>query len=251
MTTDKTIDSSPHSAPRRSRFPKLAIVLLLLIVVGLGAVPGYLRGSWSWSKPIAVENLRQLRSLTQEGIELPGWQTLEQEEVPIGGHKWSVQILHQGEGDEKPIFLFLRPQSSNKSQPEVDWTDIEGFEDRLREQLGNWKTDSYGQLSFRVEVAPNSADASARFFRGWNQRQTFAVVQWYAWETGGSPAPFDWFVADRLTQLRGHRLPWVAVYLKIPLEPLGDVDAARPTAESLAKIVQAQLMTDIFAASHE
>lgn len=250
MTTDKTVSSAQNPASRRSRFPKLAIALLLSIVLCFGALPGYLRGgTWLWSQPIPVENLRPLRGLPQAGIELPGWQTLEQQEMLIGGHKWSVQLLQQG--NEKPAFLFLRPQRSDKSQPEVDWTDIEGFEDRFREQVGPWKTDSYRQIAFPVKSPEGSADITARFFRGWNQQQTFAVVQWYAWETGGSPTPFNWFVADRLAQLRRDRLPWVAVALKIPIEPLGDAGAARPNAESLAKIVQATLMADIFSGSNE
>jgi len=250
MTTEKPVSSAQNPPSRRSRFQKLAIALLLLLVLAFGALPGYLRGgTWPWARPIPVENPRPLRSLPQAGIELSGWQTLQQDEIPIGGNKWSVQLLQQE--DERPTFLFLRPQRSDKSQPEVDWTDIEGFADRRKKELGPWKTDSYRQIAFTVESSNLSAKVKTRFFRGWNQRQTFAVVQWYAWETGGSPTPLDWFVADRLAQLHRRRLPWIAVALKIPIEPLGDLEAARPNAESLAEIVQATLMTDIFSSSNE
>ena len=87
-----------------------------------------------------------------------------------------------------------------------------------------------------------SAKVEARFFRAWTQRRTVAVLQWYAWSGGGNPAPSRWFFADQLAQLRRNRVPWVAVCLQIPIEPLGDIEASRPLAESLGKVVQTALM---------
>jgi cyanoexosortase B-associated protein len=164
--------------------------------------------------------------------------------VVIGGHQWSVQQIEQD--NSKPIGLLLLPQSDHKSQPQVEWMDIDG--------LVKWKTDSYTKVQFEVETSLSdksagtakpttpSAKVEARFFRAWTQRRTVAVLQWYAWSGGGNPAPSRWFFADQLAQLRRNRVPWVAVCLQIPIEPLGDIEASRPFAESLGKIVQTALM---------
>jgi cyanoexosortase B-associated protein len=85
----------------------------------------------------------------------------------------------------------------------------------------------------------------ARFFRAWNQ-QTFAVVQWYAFNNGGHFSPANWFWQDQLAQLSDRRVPWVAVCLKIPIEPLGELKDAQSVAESLAKTVQTQLNNTVF-----
>jgi cyanoexosortase B-associated protein len=120
--------------------------------------------------------------------------------------------------------------------------------------LVKWQTDSYTKVQFEVEKSLSdksagtakpttpSAKVEARFFRAWTQRRTVAVLQWYAWSGGGNPAPSHWFFADQLAQLRRNRVPWVGVCLQIPIEPLGDIEASRPFAESLGKIVQSALM---------
>ncbi len=236
------------SIPKSMRspiLPRIALLCFLLVLLLIGAVPSYWTGNWSWVKPPPVANLKQLKELRQTGLDLPGWKTLEQKTATLGGHKWSVQAIQRD--SPKPVRLMLFPQSDHKSQPQVEWVDVNEFE--------RWKTDSYKKMQFVVEASQleNSTGASklivrpaaeveASFFRAWNRQQTMAVLQWYAWHGGGSPAPSRWFWADRLAQLQRNRVPWVAVCLQIPIEPLGDIEASRQTAESLAKMVQSALM---------
>ena len=235
--------SLPKSLQVRS-IAKVAVVVFLLLLVGIGAVPGYLTGHWSWAKVPPVTNLKQLKELRQTGLELPGWKTLDHKTELVGGHKWSIQEI--GRDNPKPVRLLLLPQNDHKDQPEIEWVDINEFE--------HWQTDSYKKMKFAVEssVSPTltgasipvtpAAEVEARFFRAWNQRQTVAVLQWYAWGKGGNPAPSRWFWVDQFAQWRRSRVPWVAVCLQLPIEPLGDIEVARPLAESLGKMVQATLM---------
>jgi cyanoexosortase B-associated protein len=219
------------------RFPasRLILVVFLGMLVIIGAVPSYLQGNWSWAQPPEVKNLSEIRSIRSVGLDVPGIETLEQQEIQVGGHKWSAQEI--APKNSKPVLLLLLPQRDHKAQPEVEWLDINGFE--------QWKTDSYRQLRFQVPPGKgaNSASVNARFFRAWNQRQTFAVVQWYATPHGGTAVPSRWFWADQLAQLRRRRVPWVAVSLKIPMEPLGDLEASQPLAQSLGESVQTALMS--------
>lgn len=234
---------------RSRNFPRLVVLGFLLILVGVGAVPGYWSGNWSWAERPPVANIKQINALRQTGLVFPGWQTLKQKTVKIGPHDWSIQVIKQD--NSKPVVVLLHPQSDRESVPEVEWVDINGFE--------KWKTDSYTKLQFAVETSslkkPASAskptkkiaaEVEARLFRAWNQRQTLAVVQWYAWPEGGHPASSRWFWLDQLAQLRRSRVPWVAVCLQIPMEPLGDLEASRPSAQSLAKMVQTALMASPF-----
>lgn len=237
--------SLPKSMGRLRNIPRVAVLCFLLVLIGIAAVPGYLTGKWSWAQLPQVANIKQLRQLPKKGLELPGWKTLEQKTLPIGGHQWSVQAIERD--DSKPVLLFLLPQNDRKAQPQVEWMDLNGFE--------KWRTDSYKKMQFAVEASvlekqasaskPTTtpvAEVEARFFRAWTQRETRAVLQWYAWPSGGHPAPSRWFWADQFAQLRRDRVPWVAVCLQIPIEPLGDIEASRPLAESLSKMVQAALM---------
>ncbi len=234
---------------------RLAVACLLFVLLSLAALPSYWTGNWQWAQLPPVENLKQIRQLRDAGLEIPGWQTLEQQTLRLGGHKWSVQTL---EGDyPKPVTLLLLPQTGSKSQPQVEWVDIDGYmRQRFIQQGQRWQTDSHTQLSFTVEPAlvdelkgasaasASTAKVEARFLRAWTQQQTFAMVQWYAQPEGGHPAPSRWFWLDRLAQLRRERVPWVAVCLQIPTEPLGELDASQSIAESLSQKVQAALMAD-------
>ena len=230
------------------QLPQIIVLGFLLLLLGIGAIPGYFSGHWPWAHLPRVTHLNQLRNLRQTGLTLPGWQTIKQQIVPIGGHKWSLQQL---QGDTaKPVVLLLFPQNGDKDQPQVEWMDVDG--------VMAWKTDSYRQLQFTVEpssltgvmsqIMPHTVEA--RFFRAWQQQpslaQTFAVLQWYAWPGGGNPAPSQWFWLDQRAQWRRQRVPWVAVCLQIPIEPLGDIEASRSLAESLGKKIQATLMADTF-----
>ncbi|BAU66845.1 hypothetical protein STA3757_42510 [Stanieria sp. NIES-3757] len=220
---------------QRSKAQIILVVVLLFLLI-IGAVPGYLRGgNWTWLDLPQVENINQIKNILKTGLLLPDWQIIKQQEVKIGGHKWSAQLMQQP--NFKPVMLLLLPQSYYLSKPEVEWMDLNGIE--------RWKTDSYRQLNFTVENNSGSS-VKARFFRAWNHQQTFAVIQWYAFPNGGNYSPVRWFWQDKLAQLSDRRVPWVAVCLKIPIEPLGELSNAQSVAESLAQTVQANLEQTVF-----
>lgn len=228
----------PASPAARSRgrlsISQLALLCLLALIAAIAALPGYFQGNWSWSDVPLVMNIHHLKSSRNPGLNLPGWSTVEQTEIQIGEHFWGVQTVEGG--GESPITLFFMPQEYYRMQPQVEWTDLQGTE--------RWKTDSHQTLTFSL---PGEAggEVKANFFRAWRE-QTFAVVQWYAWYHGGNSDPAHWFWADQQAQLRRQRVPWIAVCLKIPIDPLSDLDSHRPFAKSLAQTVQTALDREIF-----
>lgn len=209
---------------------QLLLIALLIAIVAMGAIPGYLNGKWSWSDLPKIENINRIKNLQKTGLTLPGWQTLQQQERLIGGNQWSVQLVEQPE--QKPVVLLLMPQDYYKNHPQVEWTDIQGLE--------SWNTDSQKVLKL------DGDRISAKFFRAWN-RNTFAIVQWYAWPGGGHYSTLQWFFADLWAQLSRRRVPWVAVCLKIPIEPLESVESTETFVRSLAETVQTTLDKEIFA----
>ena len=215
----------------------LIVVLFLLMLILIGNVSSYLSGNWSWSKLAKIDNLSQIINLRQTGLKVIDTETIEQKQIYIGGHKWSAQTLKQDDNSE-PISLFLSPQLELKDKPEVEWIDIKGTE--------RWQSDSETQLNFTVSANKQKATVRAKFFRAWNQKQTFAVVQWYAFPNGGDFSASNWFWQDLKAQLRGNRIPWVAVSFKITMEPLGDLKKMRSQAEDLAKKIQIGLSKEIF-----
>lgn len=240
----------PHCKQRS----KSIILLCLLVLLALRALPSYATGQWPWTNVPQVATLKQLQSLHQTGVGLPGWRMLQRQTLKVGGHQWLAQAVHQEGADtaaQGNAILLLLPQKSQTEQPQVEWTDINGFE--------QWQVDSQGYRSFTAHVLapkrfqtakPDAVQVRARFFRGWTQQQTYAVLQWYAWPQGGHPAPSRWFWRDQLTRWRSslyspkgvHRTPWVAVSVQLPIEPLGEVEQAWPLLRSLAQAVQAALM---------
>jgi cyanoexosortase B-associated protein len=210
---------------------------VLIILIFVETAPGYWQGgNWSWLDIPSVTNINQIKSLRQTGLELPDWQILQHQEVKIGGHQWLVQVMQQSQ--QKPVTFLLRPQNYYQDKPQVEWMDINGLE--------RWKTDSYRRLHFTLQQEERSLRVTARLFRAWNRQQTFAVVQWYAFPHGGHYSPAQWFWQDRLAQLHRRRVSWVAVCLKIPIEPLGKLSAAESVAKSLAITVQTHLQTRTF-----
>jgi cyanoexosortase B-associated protein len=218
-------------------------------------VPNYFNERWAWEHPPQVATLAQLKQLQQEGLLLPGWRILDHQVSEIGGHKWSIQAIlpeavNEPTASKPPTLLLLRPQTSVMDQPQVDWMDVNGWMNTNRVQ--RWTVDSRRSLQFTVERLDASASHNnstkilqiqARFFRGWNQQQTYAVLQWYAWCDGGDPSPSRWFWADQLAQLRDRqRMPWVAVSVLIPIKPLGNIESVQPLAESLGQAIQATLI---------
>ncbi|MBD2438701.1 cyanoexosortase B system-associated protein [Nostoc sp. FACHB-110] len=220
----------------------IVVLVLLLLLLGLGGVPGYFTGRWQWKQPPPVTTLKELRKIRKTGLPIPGWQTVEQVEQQVGEHKWSLQVLKQATSPTQAIMLLL-PQNGPKDQPEVEWTEINGW-GKLR--WGKWDVAQERTVEFQVKSQNSSLNAEipikARFFRASTQQDTFAVLQWYAFATGGDPSPLRWFVADQLAQLQKHRVPWVAVSVMLPMEPLGEVETTWPLAQSLGETVQTTLM---------
>lgn len=214
----------------------IIVILLLIITIAIAAIPGYWQGgTWNWSDLPPLTNSRQLRSLLTTGVELDGWQTIKQKEIRIGGNRWSAQAISREESS--PVIVLLAPQTYYTNKPYVEWTDIQGLE--------KWKTDSHRQLEFTVNSNSGSSQVTARFFRAWN-KQTFAIVQWYAFPNGGNPSSINWFWRDSVAQLKQKRIPWIAVCLKIPLNPLDDLDSVETKAVSLAQQVQNSLQENTF-----
>lgn len=157
-----------------------------------------------------------------------------------GGDDWSIQqLVHEQPYAVNPssIFLLLRPQIWEADQPEVEWVDIKGSQ--------QWKTDSHQKISFTVAQAHIRPD----FFRAWSASQTYAVLQWYAWPSGGSASAAKWFWADQRMQWQQYqRMPWVAVSLWLPIEPLGDIDPYQAIAKTLGEEIHTTLLQTVFTA---
>lgn len=239
----------PPKASKQSFVPLLAIALLALFVA-VGALPRYI-GGWPWANNPTVPNKSALIAVKEQGLPLPGWQTQEQATTKLGGHPWSIQQLaaepetKQTMAPENPseIFMLLRPQVWYADQPEVEWVDIQGSQ--------KWKTDSRQKLTFSVQKDSTSdskaIQVSSDFFRAWNPDQTYAVLQWYAWPTGGSASPAKWFWADQKAQWqRNQRMPWIAVSLWLPIEPFSDISTHQAMVESLGETLQKTFLETVF-----
>ncbi|GAB1543134.1 hypothetical protein NUACC21_58080 [Scytonema sp. NUACC21] len=224
---------------KENQFSQVAVLLLLLLLLALGAIPGYLKGHWDWHEPPRVVTLKELKEIRHKGISLPGWKTVEQREQEVGAHKWSYQLI-QKEGQQTSALLLLLPQNGPREQPQVEWTEIDS--------LWQWQTAQHRSAEFTVKPPQGSASANteikieARFFRATANQQTFAVLQWYAWPTGGSSSQIAWFLADQLAQWRKNRAPWVAVSILFPMEPLGQVEKTWNEVKSIGQAVQGALM---------
>ncbi|MFB2892491.1 cyanoexosortase B system-associated protein [Aerosakkonemataceae cyanobacterium BLCC-F50] len=223
-------------AKQNIKLNQIILLLFLIIVLLVGAVPGYLQKHWSWEKPLPVTTISQMREIRKKGLEIPGWQSKISKEVPVSREKWLYQEVQID--PQTTAILLLRPQKDDKDQPQVQWVDVKGFQ--------RWQTDRDRTVEFTIP--PNDQNAQpttvkAKYFRGWNRQQTFAVLQWYAWYSGGSPDPASWFWSDQIAQWQGKRVPWVAVSIQIPIEPLGDIEPVLPQAKSLGQAVQTALMS--------
>ncbi|WP_392530319.1 cyanoexosortase B system-associated protein [Nostoc sp. C117] len=228
---------------KENQLSQVAALLLLLLLLVMGAVPGYLTGHWQWKQPPPVTSLNELKQIRKTGLILPGWQTIEQADQPIGEHQWSLQVMKK-DGSESQAILLLLPQNGPMDQPEVEWTEVNGWG---RSRWGKWEVAQYRAAAFTVKPSGKLASnvetkVEARFFRASTPQQTFAVLQWYAMPNGGNPSPFHWFLADQLAQWRKQRTPWVAVSILIPMEPLGEVEKSWSLAKSIGETVQAALM---------
>ena len=71
------------------------------------------------------------------------------------------------------------------------------------------------------------------------------MVQWYAWLGGGHYDPSVWYWLDQWAQLKRQRVPWIAVSLLIPLEPMKELQTLTPFALNLATEVQSYLEQNV------
>lgn len=239
-----------NSSFYRSALLKRLVVLFVLAIALTSTVSGYVGGKWAWQQTPQLSHLSDLKALLQEELPLLGWQTLEQKTVEIGGHDWSAQAIapatEPNPSIQKAVWLLLRPQTWEQDMPQIDWIDINGVQ--------RWTTDSQQQLKFTVQPPEaqsgdlvRAAHLTTRFLRGWTEKRTNAVLQWYAWADGGHSAPSRWFWADQWRQLRDRqRLAWVAVSIQMPIKPLGEIEAVQPEAEALGQLVQSALMNRVF-----
>ncbi|MEB3283543.1 MAG: cyanoexosortase B system-associated protein [Lyngbya sp.] len=248
--------------PQSAKIIAIAFMLVMLIVA---AIPGYLTGKWTWADQPQLQTLAQLQQIREQGLDLTGWKTLDHKLMTLRGHEWLIQTVEQN--NQTAIVLML-VQKYYKDRPQVEWMDLNGFQ--------QWKTDSSRRLRLTANPSENGSsptEFSAQFFRSWTQatnpllsllwkdctsdqlcdlyqkqrlRQTYAVMQWYAWPDGGSPAASHWFMADRLAQLSQKRAPWVAVNLLIPIEPLGNIEQVEDVSRSLSQSIQAALEAEAF-----
>jgi cyanoexosortase B-associated protein len=264
LQSESKTRSPRFSLKGRGSKAKLGIVIILIVILAIAALPAYWQGSWSnlsiagfklpvwnvkapWQEPFPVKNLGQIRAIRDRGIEVPGWETLETGKLKIGGHDWSGQIL--GQSDRRDVTLFLFPQTDPKLQPGVEWVDMDGF--------FKWKVDSQRPLNFSVAAGEMKAKVRANFSLARESRrspfgvpQTVAVVEWYAWEQGGDYSHSHWFWLDQRAQLTKQRVPWIAVALRIPVDPKSTLDTVQSDAEALAKSVQASLMQNVFSSQN-
>lgn len=251
--TSSGIPSSGLAAQARGRllqrWGKGVLVIILAALVAIAALPHYLNGQWPWARSPRVSVLNELRALSQGSLTLPAWSTVEHRLLSLNGQDWVLYELQPeaaivtSEQPVETVLLLLRPQPWHSDQPSVEWVDLQGSQ--------NWTVDSRRSLTFTMPPSAsersNPAQVQARFSRGWNNQNTFAVLQWYAWPGGGSASPADWFWADQHTQWQHRqRLPWVAVSLLIPIKPLGTLQPYASLAQDLGQSIQQQLMDNTF-----
>ncbi|QIR36384.1 cyanoexosortase B system-associated protein [Tolypothrix sp. PCC 7910] len=222
---------------KESQWTQLVVLLLLLLLFTIGSFPGYLTGKWQWQQLAPVIQLKELKQIRNSGLTLSGWQNVEQTQQEVGEHKWSLQLIKKQDSEAQAIVLLL-PQNGPMDKPEVEWTEVNGWG---RSRWGKWDVAQYRSAQFIVKQ-PSATQVEARFFRASTPQTTFGVLQWYALPNGGNPSPLNWFLADQLAQWRKQRVPWVAVSILIPMEPLGQVEKIWPLAESIGETVQAALM---------
>ncbi|GAA6616582.1 cyanoexosortase B system-associated protein [Scytonema sp. NUACC26] len=231
---------------KEKQFPQVVVLILLLVLLAVGAIPSYLKGRWEWREPPKIVNLKQLKQIRQKGISIPGWKTVEQREQEIGSHKWSYQLI-QKEGQQTNAIVLLLPQNGPRDQPQVEWTEIDS--------LWQWQIAQNRAAEFTVKQPQTSGSSNteikvqANFFRATANKQSFAVLQWYAWPTGGSASQISWFLADLSAQWNKHRAQWVAVCILLPMEPLGQVEKTWNEVKSIGQSVQSTLVSGPFNAA--
>jgi len=232
----------------RKQWVQWSLVGVLAAIVAIAALPSYFSGQWPWSTPLEVPQISELRELKRTPLALRDWEIAVNQQVNISGSPWNLTEYvtptetAAASGNIAPNFgLLLHPQDDHGKQPEVEWVDIRGSQ--------GWDVSQRQSLTFSTTNANGEpVSVTARFFRGVSPERTFAVMQWYAWPTGGHSAPGKWFWADQARQWgQQERMPWVAVSVLLPIEPVGDIRPHRETAIAIGQAVQTRLLETVFA----
>ncbi len=235
-----------QSRPKPRSIVQWGLIVVLAALVAIAVLPSYFSGQWPWSSDLPVPHIAELRGLLTEPLEVPGWEPTFHQEVNIGRHPWTIaEYRRSGDAGEsgESFGLLLRPQRSGDQQPEVEWVDLRGAQ--------SWQVDDRHTVRWLLETpdADVPANVTTRYLRGIDERNTFAVMQWYAWPSGGHFAPGKWFWADQSQQWQqGQRLPWVAVSILLPIEPVGDIRAHTEAVTEIAQSVQQGLLSSTFRA---
>lgn len=243
--------SVPNEAPaaqgvkpfsKNTQFMQWMLVAILAIVVAIASLPAYFNGQWPWSVPLKVPEINQIKTLRSEPLALPGWEVTSHQEASISGNQWGLAEYRATDptAEVKGFALLLRPQPWHDQQPEVEWVDILGSR--------GWQVNDLHRVSFSVPNSDGqSTTVTTRYFRGLDEQRTFAVMQWYAWPTAGHPAPGRWFWADQIQQWsQRERMPWVAVSVFLPIEPVGNIRPHTETAIAIGQTIQTSLINSIF-----
>lgn len=228
QSTNSNQTSKPFS------LAQLILLGLLLLLIVMGAIPGYLSNQWNWAQTPKIQNIQYLKNLRDTGLTIPSYQKVGLEQFSLGDGQWSAQLL-QKQG--KSLVLLLMPQDYYKNSPQTEWSDLKYLE--------KWKTDSGQTITVPIQDNSSRYSVVARYFRAWT-KTTFMVVQWYAWPGGGNFASSSWFWQDQMAQLRRQRLPWIAVILKIPVEPTTDPKTILPSIKAIVQDVQISLEKQVF-----
>lgn len=220
------------------------LIAVLSALVAIAALPNYLTGEWPWQAQLPVPHLGELRGLRQMPLPVAGWELAHQQEVKIGGSTWGLSEYRlpggaDGSAVGSSFALLVRPQTSPDKQPEVEWVDLQGSQ--------RWRVNDLHTVRFTVnDAAGQPTTVTTRYFRGLSDSRTLAVMQWYAWPSGGHFAPGKWFWADQGRQWQHReRMPWVAVSVLLPIEPVGDIRSHTDRAVAIAQAVHQSLLSSV------
>lgn len=106
----------------------------------------------------------------------------------------------------------------------------------------DWSTDSQNVITFNTN---DNLTIKALFQRGWNTNNTVAMVNWYAWKDGGHYQPSRWFINDLKNQIKGDRTGWVAISLRLYINPLEEIKPRQEEIETIAQKIQTEIMEKI------
>lgn len=226
--------NSTKTKSKKHTINRLILLIFFILLIIIGALPGYFQGGeWSWSHLVYIENshLKKLFEVKETGLPMPGWEIKQHTKIPLSEKDWLLQEMVK---NDQRVILLLLPQTYYKDNPGVEWTDIN--------KLRGWKSDSYQRLNFQTD---DGNTVEGLFLRSWNQQETFAVLEWYAWKSGGSFAPKKWFWTDLMAQLKQDRAVWAAVCVRIPIKPLGKIESVSQEMENIAKEIQLSLQKNL------